>query len=59
MPVETAHLSSGLAHLGNIAYRMDKVLTFNPESEKFVNDSEADQMLTRNYREGFEVPEKV
>ena len=27
-PVETAHLSSGLAHLGNIAYRLDRVLTF-------------------------------
>ena len=58
-PVETAHLSSGLAHLGNIAYRMDRVLTFNPESEKFVNDPEADKMLSRNYREGFEVPERV
>jgi hypothetical protein len=38
---------------------MDRVLTFNPESEKFVNDPEADKMLTRNYREGFEVPELV
>lgn len=58
-PVETAHLSSALAHLGNIAYRTERVLTFNPDSEKFVNDPEADQMLTRNYREGFEVPENV
>jgi hypothetical protein len=58
-PVESAHLSSALAHLGNIAYRLDRVLTFNPESEKFVNDPEADQMLTRNYREGYEVPTKV
>jgi predicted dehydrogenase len=58
-PVETAHLSSGLAHLGNIAYRLDRVLTFNPSSETFVNDPEADEMLTRNYRAGFEVPEKV
>lgn len=58
-PIETGHLSSGLAHLGNIAYRTGKVLTFNPESEKFVNDPEADKMLSRNYREGFEVPEIV
>jgi len=58
-PVETAHLSSGLAHLGNIAYRLGKVLTFNPASETFVNDPEADDMLTRNYREGFVVPEQV
>lgn len=58
-PVETAHLSSGLAHLGNIAYQLDRVLTFNPKSETFVNDAEADAMLTRNYRPGFEVPDKV
>jgi len=58
-PIETGHLSSGLAHLGNIAYRMEKVLTFNPQAEKFVNDPEADKMLTRNYRQGFEVPNKI
>jgi hypothetical protein len=58
-PVETAHLSSALAHLGNIAYRLGRVLTFNPHSEKFVNDPEADKMLTRNYRDGFVVPNKV
>ena len=58
-PVETAHLSSGLAHLGNIAYRLERVLTFNPNSETFVNDPEADQMLTRNYRGEYTVPYKV
>ena len=58
-PIETGHLSSGLAHLGNIAYRMEKVLTFNPNTENFVNDPEANEMLTRNYRFGYEVPNKV
>ncbi|MFY0652824.1 MAG: Gfo/Idh/MocA family oxidoreductase [Cyclobacteriaceae bacterium] len=58
-PVETAHLSSGLAHLGNIAYKLERVLNFNPSSETFINDPEADKMLTRNYRKGFEVPDKV
>jgi predicted dehydrogenase len=58
-PVETAHLSSGLAHLGNIAYRTGKVLNFNPEAEKFVNDPEADEMLSRNYRSDYVVPKNV
>ncbi|MEQ8878918.1 MAG: Gfo/Idh/MocA family oxidoreductase [Cyclobacteriaceae bacterium] len=58
-PVETAHLSSGLAHLGNIAYRLERVLNFNPKSETFINDPEADEMLSRNYRKGYEVPELV
>ncbi len=58
-PVETAHLASGLAHLGNIAYRLERVLTFNPNSERFVNDPVADKMLTRNYRGEYVVPNKV
>ena len=58
-PVETAHLSSALAHLGNIAYRLDRVLHFDPKTETFVNDAEADKMLTRDYRKGFEVPNVV
>ncbi|MBX5495174.1 MAG: Gfo/Idh/MocA family oxidoreductase, partial [Bryobacteraceae bacterium] len=58
-PVETAHLSSALAHLGNIAYRLNRQLTFDPTTERFVGDLEADKMLTRNYRHPFVVPEKV
>lgn len=58
-PVETAHLSSGLAHLGNIAYRLNRVLSFDPNTEKFINDKEADKMLTRDYRAPFVVPENV
>lgn len=58
-PVESAHLASGLAHLGNIAYRLGRVLTFDGAKEKFVNDKEADTHLSRNYRKGFEVPAKV
>jgi len=48
-----------LAHLGNIAYRLERVLTFNPSAETFVNDPEADEMLTRNYRGDYVVPDKV
>ncbi len=58
-PVETAHLSSALAHLGNISYRLGRQLQFDPATEKFVGDSEADAMLTRNYRNPYVVPDKV
>jgi predicted dehydrogenase len=58
-PVESAHLSSALAHLGNIAYLTGRVLTFNPATEKFVNDPEADALLTRVYRKPYVVPERV
>ena len=58
-PVETAHFSSALAHLGNIAYRLKRQLHFDPKKEQFVDDTEADSMLTRNYREPFVVPRRV
>jgi predicted dehydrogenase len=58
-PVETAHYSSGLAHLGNIAYRLGRQLKFDAKTEKFIGDSEADAMLTRNYRKPFVVPDQV
>jgi len=58
-PVETAHLASGLAHLGNIAYRTGRTLYFDPATEKFVKDKEADRYLTRPPRKPFVVPEVV
>ncbi len=58
-PVETAHLSSALAHLGNIAYRLDRVLEFDPASERFVDDEDANDMLSRDYREPYVVPSRV
>jgi len=58
-PVETAHYSSGLAHLGNISYRLGRQLKFDPKSETFVNDREADAMLTRDYRKPYTVPAQV
>ena len=54
-PVETAHLASGLAHLGNISYRLGRQLTFDSTTEKFVSDTEANTMLTRKYRAPFVV----
>jgi len=58
-PVETAHYSSGLAHLGNIAFRLGRQLKFDPKTEKFVGDDEANALLTRKYRPPYVVPEQV
>lgn len=58
-PVETAHLSSALAHLGNISYQLNRQLDFDPKAERFVNDAEADKMLTRDYRAPYIVPENI
>ena len=58
-PVETAHLSSALAHLGNIAYHTGRVLTFDPKTETFPGDDEANKLLGRTYRAPYVVPDKV
>ena len=58
-PVETAHLASALAHLGNIAYRTGRTLNFDPVTEKFIGDEEANAYLTRPPRAPYIVPDKV
>jgi predicted dehydrogenase len=58
-PVETGYLASSLAHLGNISYRLGRVLEFDPKTERFVSDQQANAMLTRQYRPPYIVPERV
>jgi predicted dehydrogenase len=50
------HLSSALPHLANISYRVGHSLVFDGKAERFVDDKKADQLLTREYRKGFEIP---
>ena len=50
------HLSSSLPHLGNISYRVGRALVFDGKTETFVDDKQADRLLTRDYRKGFEIP---
>ena len=50
------HYSSTLPHLANISYRTRRGLMFDGRSEKFKDDKEADALLTREYRKGFEIP---
>jgi predicted dehydrogenase len=50
------HLSSSLPHLGNISYLVGRALVFDGKSEMFMNDKQADELLTREYRKGFEIP---
>ena len=55
-PVETAHYAAGLAHLGNIAFHRGKVLEFDPRTQELTNDKQANALLGKKYRKGFEVP---
>ncbi len=45
--------------LSEHSYRLGKKLEFDPQTERFTNDEAANELLTRNYREPFVVPERV
>lgn len=57
--IPEGHMSASLGHLGLISYRTGRKLTFDPGNEKFIRDTEADKLLTRNYRKPFEMPRTV
>lgn len=54
---ETGHRSISVAHLANITRELNRRLRWDPEREQFSGDSEANGLLTRARRKGFELPE--
>ena len=50
-PFRVGHRSVTIAHIGNIAMMLGRKLRWDPQSERFVDDSEADKMLSRRQRE--------
>ncbi len=58
--IEIGHLSAALAHLGNIATRVGRVLHFDPGTEQIAGDEEASRLVRRAYRDGhWAVPKGV
>lgn len=49
-PVEIAHRSITIGHLGNISLRLGRDLKWDPEAERVVGDDEANRMLSRPMR---------
>jgi len=57
--IAEGHLSTALAHLANIAYRTGRTVRFDPASETFPGDEQANRLLTQAYRAPYVVPERV
>jgi hypothetical protein len=57
--IEETALSTALCHLGNISYRVNRDLRFDPARMQFAGDSEASKLLTREYRAPYVVPDRV
>jgi predicted dehydrogenase len=54
-----AHLRANNIPLDRTQLRVGRRLNLDPRTEQFVNDAEANRMLTREYRQGFVVPARA
>jgi predicted dehydrogenase len=54
--VEIGHRSVTVCHLANIARQAGRSLRWDPQAERFLDDSAADALLVRPRRAGFELP---
>jgi predicted dehydrogenase len=54
--VEIGRLASTICHLGNICTRLRRDLTFDPKTETFGHDKEANAWLTKEYRKAYPLP---
>ncbi|MHB8897319.1 MAG: Gfo/Idh/MocA family protein [Thermoguttaceae bacterium] len=55
--VEIGHRSISVCHLANLVRMLGRRLDWNPETEQFVGDAEANTYLARPRRKGYELPE--
>jgi len=53
---EVAHHSCALVHLGEIAFRTNGQLEFDAQAVEFAGCDEANELLTKNYREPYRFP---
>jgi predicted dehydrogenase len=49
-PIEEGHAASTLGNVSDIALRLGRELTWNPQNDRFINDENADLMLSRAHR---------
>ncbi len=57
--VEIGHRSISVAHLVNITRELGRKLRWDPGKEQFVGDEEANKLVSRPRRKGYELPETV
>jgi len=57
--VEEGHLTAVTCHLGNIATLLERSLRWDSEREQVIGDTEANQWLSRRYREPWKLPDEI
>ena len=54
--VEIGHRSSTVCHLVNMCRDLGRKLRWDPKAERFIGDDEANKLLSRPRRKGYELP---
>jgi len=54
--IEIGRLSTTLCHLGNVVHHLKRDVRFDPATETFPGDTEANALLTKTYRDGYPLP---
>jgi hypothetical protein len=58
--IEILHSACTMVHMGNIAHRVgNRKLSFDAKTERFVGNEDANKLVKRKYRKGYELPEQV
>ena len=58
--VEVISTACNMVHMGNIAHRVgNRKLWFDSETERFIDNAKANELLKRQYRDKYKVPEQV
>lgn len=55
-PIEVGHRTATVCHLANIVRELSRPLTWDPKTERFTDDDQADRRITRPRRDGFKLP---
>ena len=53
---EIGHRSVSIAHLANITRQLGRKLRWDPAAERFEGDAEANELVSRPRRKGYELP---
>ena len=57
--VEIGHRSISVCHLANMARQVGRKLRWDPATETFPGDDEANDLVARPRRKGYELPDPV
>ena len=58
--VAIAHNGCTMVHMANIAHRVGNLkLRFDPKTQRFIGNDDANRLLKRTYRKNYEIPEQV